>query len=472
MVKWTKEKVEELINSVDSSFSLYEYDYKGVDKPLKLIHTCGHIKEISITHIKERGLKCSHCLDINRWTTETYQQRLDKLYNGEYSIVEEYKDSRTSTKHKHNVCGNIIEVTPDNLLRGRSSCMYCNNKVYWNTDTFKKKVEELDSEYECLSDYVNNSTYVNMRHKTCGFIYKVQPKNFLSGKRCPYCTKSNYVSRYELEIKDFISSLGVRTISSYVGKCQLQLDIYCPDLKIGFEINGAYWHNSKFIPKYRHRNKVTRYLDEGIRVYNIWDYWGEDKIKSIVLSKLGKTDRVYARKCDIVEIDSKISKEFFDRTHVDNYTQSIKTFALIKDNEIQCALAIRSNKEGIEIARFANKLNTTVVGGYARLLRCVIDYCRDNSILKIISYCDRDLSPDSNGSVYKKLGFTFIKDCGPILKFYNMNNHEVYSRQKYQKFKNKGLPGYDESISNKEILEYNNIYEIWNSGNYKYVLYL
>ncbi len=36
-----------------------------------------------------------------------------------------------------------------------------------------------------------------------------------------------------------------------------EIDIYLPDLKIGFEFNGLYWHSSKYKDKYFHIDKTN-----------------------------------------------------------------------------------------------------------------------------------------------------------------------------------------------------------------------
>lgn len=48
----------------------------------------------------------------------------------------------------------------------------------------KKLVNE---EYTVLEEYKNTDTPIKMKHNKCGYIYKVAPHNFLSGQRCPNC---------------------------------------------------------------------------------------------------------------------------------------------------------------------------------------------------------------------------------------------------------------------------------------------
>lgn len=45
-------------------------------------------------------------------------------------------------------------------------------------------------DYEVLSEYVNNSTKVRVRHK-CGYEYEVTPGHLLDGRRCPKCSQES-----------------------------------------------------------------------------------------------------------------------------------------------------------------------------------------------------------------------------------------------------------------------------------------
>lgn len=47
----------------------------------------------------------------------------------------------------------------------------------------------MDTEYTFTEDYVNSSTKIRVIHNVCGYIYKVNPNSFLSGRRCPKCSE-------------------------------------------------------------------------------------------------------------------------------------------------------------------------------------------------------------------------------------------------------------------------------------------
>ena len=115
----------------------------------------------------------------------------------------------------------------------------------------------------------------------------------------------------------------------------------------------------------------------GIKLIQIYgDEWDHKKdiIKSIINNKLGLIeDRIFARKCNIIEVDVDAEREFFNKNHISGYVKSIKCYGLEYNGELVLALSIRKpftkkRKGSIEIARFSSKLNTVVVGGFSKLL--------------------------------------------------------------------------------------------------------
>jgi hypothetical protein len=42
----------------------------------------------------------------------------------------------------------------------------------------------------------------------------------------------------------------------------LEIDIYLPELKLGFEFNGLYWHSNKFKEKNYHLNKTDWFKEK------------------------------------------------------------------------------------------------------------------------------------------------------------------------------------------------------------------
>lgn len=94
------------------------------------------------------------------------------------------------------MCGRVIEMTPDNILRGKS-CRLCafekftRDKYYTNDEFVSRVYDAVGDEYTFLEDYVSSKTKISVIHNKCNYIYKVAPQNFFRGRRCPKCSKSH-----------------------------------------------------------------------------------------------------------------------------------------------------------------------------------------------------------------------------------------------------------------------------------------
>ena len=190
---------------------------------------------------------------------------------------------------------------------------------------------------------------------------------------------------------------------------------------------------------YDHMNDGRRNLDKGyhlelaqsFKVNNqtIFQFRSDELrskpniIKSIILNYFGlHTSKYSARSCFIRPIATKDANLFFLEHHLMGHYNSTKTYGLYtKDNELVSCLSIRSHKKdnSIEIARFASKLNSSVRGGFSKLLNYITKLHNPS---KIISFCDLRYS---TGESYKRLGFE-LKDIS--LSWRWTDCHLTYNR--------------------------------------------
>ena len=111
----------------------------------------------------------------------------------DYTLLSEYVGSDKNVKIRHDICGNIFEVTPDNFKKGdRCNRKECKGKriaaaLKLSYDEVKSKIESVDG-YKLLSDtYINSKKKIKISHDECGTEYEVTFDNFRSGRRCPHC---------------------------------------------------------------------------------------------------------------------------------------------------------------------------------------------------------------------------------------------------------------------------------------------
>ena len=277
---------------------------------------------------------------------------------------------------------------------------------------------------------------------------------------------SNY-SMVEVDISNYIKSLGVDVENNIRMKNNKEIDIFIPSHNVGFEINGLFWHSYPGRPenKTRHLDKITEAHDMGISLTHITDWeWNNkpDIIKSMISVKLGKANKIFARKTKIVTVSPNDAKLFLTMNHIQGPCNSSIYYGLIHNDTLVMVMSFGKDrfKSGhVELHRMASIHNTVVVGGASKLLKH-FRTCHPTSSLK--SYCDID---KSSGNVYKELGFELVKQTQPGYFWTDGNN--MYSRYMCQKKKlSKWLPNFDANKSESDNMFDNGYRRYWTSGNY------
>lgn len=178
------------------------------------------------------------------WDTHTFAMYVDRVTNGEYKLVSEFKKANLNVKIKHITCNSIYDVMPLNFLKGDR----CPNERYLRVsqtqrmgqETFKKKVSILTGdEYSVIGNYRTARLKILMKHNKCGRTWEITPDSFLRGHRCPHCIES----QGEHNIFLFLSKKHIDFISQYKFKdCKykflLPFDFYIPSKNMCIEYDG------------------------------------------------------------------------------------------------------------------------------------------------------------------------------------------------------------------------------------------
>jgi very-short-patch-repair endonuclease len=249
----------------------------------------------------------------------------------------------------------------------------------------------------------------------------------------------------------------------------LEIDIVFPDIKLGIEINGAYWHSEemKSDPNY-HLNKTILANAAGYELWHFWDWelngnW--DLIISKVEHKLGLASKVFARKLSIDVVNNEDKKLFLINNHIQGSCQSKVNIGLYDSTNQLLIIGTfgrsRYNKNvNWELLRLAAKRGNAVIGGASKIL----SYFKKNFMVDgdtLISYCQRRFS---NGNVYTRLNFkqTHITSPGYV---YIHNGYPVGSRQQWQKHLLKDrLPIFDANLTANDNMNNNGYYRGWDCG--------
>lgn len=276
------------------------------------------------------------------------------------------------------------------------------------------------------------------------------------------------LSKQEVKLYELLADMGIdfepqnKTILK-----PHHLDAYIPEHKLAIEINGIYWHSDrKGKDASYHLHKTNECNKLNINLLHFWDKEIDERIhivRSMIASKLNLTTKIHARKCSVADIDQELAARFFDDNHMQGHQPAQVYKGLYFGGELVAAVSLgkpRYNKKyKWELIRFANKLDTTVVGGLSKLLKSFEG--------SIISYANRRWSV---GNVYERLGFKLTGSTAPNY-FYTKDFTNLYSRIRFQKHKLKNLPYYDDKLTESDIMKLNGYYRVWDCGQLVYVLH-
>lgn len=255
-----------------------------------------------------------------------------------------------------------------------------------------------------------------------------------------------------------------------------ELDIYIPSKRLAIECNGVFWHSqNNRKDKHYHENKWKLCSDLNIQLLTIWEDQIKTKpkiVKSIILSKLGiYQERIYARKCQIIEPDSLTN--FLEHNHIQGKTNSTIKIGLQYQNKLMSVMAFSKrsklsggkNDDCWELTRFCSVLNTQVIGAAGKLLK---HFIKKYTPQRIVSFASNDIS---NGELYRKLGFQQKEETGAYW-YISKKNWTRYHRTSFTKTRLKQL-GFDiEGKTESEIMSELPFYKIYDSGHIKYELNL
>lgn len=243
-----------------------------------------------------------------------------------------------------------------------------------------------------------------------------------------------FTSCYEAEFAELLKGWGVRCFKTKKEISPYEIDLYCPDYKIGIEINGNLYHSfsEDMAPhcdgkdKFYHTRKSRIAEEKGIFLFHIFEYeLLDERKKEIVVSQLRnlfmKNNRkIYARDCTIKDVSTTEKSIFLSNNHRQKNDNSSVRLGLYYGEELVSLMTFgkpRFNKKyKWELLRFCSKVDTTVVGGASKLFKYFLDKY-DGSI---ISYSD---NAKTFGNLYKILGFSFLRYSDPNYVWCNSNNN-------------------------------------------------
>ncbi len=331
----------------------------------------------------------------------------------------------------------------------------------------------LEAEYTVLGgefEYENTHSRVRVRCPEGHAPYDVQVYNFRNGRRCPGCACHSSVG--ERELLEFMTTLDPGVVSSRLVLEGLEVDAYSRVHGLGVEYHGLYWH-SEASGKSRsyHHDKAEAAAKAGIRLLQFFeDEWRDRQalVRTLVSKTMGVRPRrrVYARACEVREVLPGDRRGFLEVNHLQGDAAASWCWGLYVGDDLLQVLSVREARytgapsSFWEVARFATRVDTQVVGGLSRLLSRAREYLRARGVTRLYTFADRRYS---DGQAYKAVGFRLLGTTPP--GYFYTDFH--VRRHRYAMRKDRGCPP---GVTERQYRASQGWHRIWDAGQLKFVL--
>lgn len=294
-----KAEVKELVGDEYSVLS----EYKAALKGIKFIHNkCGYEYEARPNDFLN-GNRCPKCgmessIKSHRYSQDEFGRMIFEKTDGAYEFVESYKGNMTKMSCRHNACGFIWKIRPNDIMNGHG-CPRCNGGLKWDNKRLEDELmKRYGKDYTVIGTVTDATTKVDVRHNICGNVWNVKPVAITLEQQCPYCQAR---SRGEQWIDTWLKGQKVTFNSQQVfDDCRdercLPFDFYLPSYNLVIEYDGEqHYHPVKMFGgkesyEYIHRHDLikNKYCENnGINLLRIpYTVKGTEAIGKVIQTKI------------------------------------------------------------------------------------------------------------------------------------------------------------------------------------------
>lgn len=417
---------------------------------------------------------CNNCQTQKR--TKKFIKQSKKLFENKF----DYSNVKVTNKEKQVklICkehGKFYVNAGNHLTSVLGGCPKCINihlskKYSDTTESYINKAIKIHKDKYDYSkvNYVNSSSKIIVGCKIHGD-FNVRAGAHLRGNGCAECSLSLQTSKVEKLIFNYVKKYCDNVVendrTALDGK---EIDIYLPDQKLGFEINGLYYHRESKLGQLYHRDKANLAKSKGITLIQFWEneiHSNFSIIKSFIKNKLGLSKSIYARKLIVRKISNKRASKFLEKNHLQGTLKFSKAYGLLNDKKLLSVMTFnkpRSNNWEWELSRFVTKRGYNVVGGASKLL----SRFRKTNKGSIVSYADRRIS---EGKLYHALGFKLLQENRP--NYFYFKGSKVFSKYQFaRKNLSKRLDNFDTNLSERQNMQNHGYHRVYDAGKLVFVL--
>jgi len=278
---------------------------------------------------------------------------------------------------------------------------------------------------------------------------------------------------FKKEVLDYLKSVNekLEMVLNHEISEEVHADVYFP------EINCAIiFHSLSGTEK--NQKALSGPISQAIKIIQLWeDQWNfhNEKIRSKIRSLLGITKRIHGRETKLISIDNNRLMEFLEVNHLNVPIKGKYKYGLEKDQELMAVMSFSKGRQidrenvvynSYELLRFCNMLDTTVVGGFSKLLShfTIIQNPDD-----VMTYVDCDWS---DGQSFLAMGFEYSETI-PAFEFWLNTKtgdreypHLVLKKSADQQ----GMDSFATEVEKESFLQKTGYIKVYNSGSYKFIL--
>ena len=442
-------------------------DKYGVNNSYQLNSVKEKIKQ---SNLERYGVKYS-------WQREDVKDKIKqtkfKRYGDENYRNDEKIKQTNLEKYGAEILFNSEEIK--NKIKQTNLEKYGSISPFGNKDVFKKGEDTKIQKYGNKS-YVNSEKskqtkmekYGSMQNtekinQTCREKYGVEWPCQLS--QC--INKSNSISKVNQKFAKLLESNDILFEQEFVLKDKKY------DFKIGdilLEINPTYTHNSTIgcgfnghyenpLNKNYHLEKSKLAQENSFRCIHVFDWDDWNKIINLLCYKV----QIYARNCEIREVNLKNSNKFLNLYHLQNACRGqLVRYGLYKDNQLIQIMTFgkpRYNKNyEWELLRLCTHKDYKVVGGSERLWK---HFLKAYTPQNVISYCDNS---KFSGKVYERLGMILQEAHQPSCNW-SKGKQRITQNLLNQRGADQLIgTNYGKGTSNRDIMIENKWLEVYDCG--------
>ena len=461
----------------------------GVENPSQV---AGNSEKVNATKFKRFGEQMI--------SDNALSQLKDRINRGEIGVHSKiYSDTMLK---KYNTVHSM-----QNKAISQKMARTCMDKFYASLEDGSRLGTEVSVAFSRM-EYVgtrgpnDEQIFYPFRCNTC----KTEFSAIIEDGKCPTCPVCHPIvsgrSKPENEVAEFVQSIiPTMEIKRNDRTCisPLELDIYIPDKHFAIEFDGIMWHSETFGQKPRdyHINKTLACEKVGVRLMHIFEHeWlhKKDIVKRKIALALGTSytkdakdadqffisdthfpAKIFARKCDIREIDSKISSDFLNNWHIQGNDNSPIRLGAYYNNTLVAMMTFGKK-------RVAMGVKTRVAGSYEMYRFCVADipvvgiaskllsaFIKKYNPIEILTFADVRYSGTS--AFYEKIGFSRISRTKPNY-FYFHKSDPLTLKHRFNFRKNvlsSKLETFDGNLTEYQNMLANGFDRIWDCGHLKYL---